>query len=180
MLKIIEGETELILRDFPAVHLITGLAMIVVAVLLTSSFYDFALSSISRNDYNFAVLLTALVSAFLFFTGIYNLAFASIITTTINSRTKSLTIEKRSLLKKEFDEYKFEEVEKHLSVKIESQKGTNYYTPQIQLKYGEPIDLINFGLMRRGKTYDIVDIANKYLADEADIDNFKLTIFNDD
>jgi hypothetical protein len=180
MLKVVEEKQVLVLRDFPVVPLLSGLGMIFMSLLLLNTLYDFTTSALSAGDYDWIIFVPPVFSALLIILGIYTLVKAPIITTTINSRTKSLTIEKRSLLKNEYDEYKFDQVENYLSLRTGSHKGTTYYTPQIQLKTGETIDLISHGLTKRGKSYDIVDLANKYLAHESDKNNFKLTILNDD
>jgi hypothetical protein len=180
MLKVIEEKHVLILRDFPVVPVLSGLGMVSMSLLFIWTLYDFTMSALSAGDYDWIIFVPPVFSAFLIIFGIYTLVSAPVITTTINRQTKSLTIEKRSLLKNEFDQYKFDQLERYLSLKTGSYKGTDYYTPQIQLKTHDTIDLISHGLTNRGKSYDIVDLANKYLADESEKDNFKLTILNDD
>ena len=54
------------------------------------------------------------------------------------------------------------------------------YIPELNMKYGDTIDLTDSGLQHRGKAYDIVDLINKFIKPKSEERDFKLTIINDD
>lgn len=181
MLKITENEKELMLRDLPAGMWLAGLSLAAASAipiyLLAVFFYDNPEFLSSQNAAAMVALLLCLIG---FCWGIYLFLKTPVITTLINSQTKTLTIEHKSLLKKETRGYKFDELNRRLELQTIHGENSKYFSPQLQLKGGEIIELMSWGMMNKGKCYDVIDLANRYLAEEADKTEFKLTILNDD
>jgi hypothetical protein len=181
MLKVNQTDKELVLRDFPVMLWLAGLSMAFLGGMLMYYLFGFFYDNpqFFSSD-NWGILAGLLISVLSALWGIYLAVKTPITKTVIDSQRETVSVERKNLFNKESNLYKFDEINRTLSLKTTSGDNTRYYSPELNLKNGETVELMAWGLSNKGKCYDIIDLSNKYLEAEADKNAFKLTIINDD
>lgn len=180
MVKIIRNDGEIVIRDIPFMQWIAFLVMLTVSGFIVFMLGGFYLSDSSSTT----VLFGALILLATFGWTAYGFLTTATTMTTINRKNKTLTVQKKGLLKNDFQSYRFDEIESGgLTIRKTYNEG-DYTSIELPLKNGEKIDLTSARSTFKFKNRDIVEEANQYLADVAGAaradDGFKLTIFEDE
>ena len=180
MVKVIRNDGEIVIRDIPFMQWIAFLVMIIVAGFTVFMLGGFFLSDSSSTTVLFGVLI--LLAAFGWTA--YEFLTTATTTTTINRQKETLTVQKKGLLKNDFQSYRFDEIESGgLTINKTYSEG-EYTSIELPLKNGEKIELTSARSTFKFKNRDIVEEANRYLANGAGAaradDDFKLTIFEDE
>ena len=183
MVKVIRNDGEIIIRDVPFIQWIALSALIIISGFTVFMLGGFYLSN-SRSIDTTILFGVLILLASLGWT-VYEFLRTATTTTTINRQKKTLTVEKKGLLKNDFQSYRFDEIESGgLAIKETYNRG-KYTGIELPLKSGERIELTTPRATFRFKNHDIVEETNEYFAERGagaarKDDDFKLTMFNDD
>lgn len=180
MVKVIRNDGEIVIHDIPIMQWVAFLVMIIVSGFIVFMLGGFYLSDSSSTT----VLFGGLIVLASFGWTAYEFLTTATTTTIINRPKKTLTVQKKGLLKTDFQSYRFDEIEGGgLTIKKTYNEG-DYTSIELTLKNGEKIDLTSARSTFKFKNRDIVEEANQYLADGAGAaradGDFKLTIFEDE
>ena len=183
MIWTVEQDDAVIIRDFPLSGWFVGLAAILVGGILASSVIGLALRSQDDPSFSwtdsrlwFFFCFPAIVIGF----GIWFSSSRPITTTVVDRSAGTITISQKRVMRSSMQTLKFDDVKDITVRSVHVFKQGPTYIPELNMKYGDTIDLTDSGLQHRGKAYDIVDLINKFIKPKSEERDFKLTIINDD
>ena len=172
MLRVAQNKDEIIIRELPVLKWINA-ALAAVAVFFIALITISVFTGI-RDLFRLLFLIAPLVGFVL-----YLLNYPTI-TTKINTRGRTVSIKKQSLLSYSFDVYSFNEIEQPIYVDVRNDDyGAKGYQLKMALKNGRKVDLSRTSGSRQSQYFDAAHLMNPYIFGAAKQIPSRVTVFND-